>query len=59
MNIIYLLLPLSILLGLFFLISFFWAVNKGQFDDLDTPAKKILFEDNKSILITKIKGEKK
>ena len=32
------LIPLSILLAVGALIAFFWAVDHGQFDDLDTPA---------------------
>ena len=47
MNILFLAIPLAIALGSFFLFSFFWAVEKGQFDDLETPAHRILFEDNK------------
>lgn len=45
MNIIYILIPLALLLGLFFVASFIWATSKGQFDDLDTPATRILFDD--------------
>nr|WP_242524041.1 cbb3-type cytochrome oxidase assembly protein CcoS [Microbulbifer salipaludis] len=26
---------------------FFWAVNNGQYDDLETEARRILFEDDK------------
>ena len=32
------LIPLSILLAIGAVIAFFWAVDHGQFDDLDTPA---------------------
>jgi cbb3-type cytochrome oxidase maturation protein len=45
MNIIYILIPLALLLGIFFVASFIWATSKGQFDDLDTPAARILFDD--------------
>ena len=31
------LIPLSILLAVGALIAFFWAVDHGQFDDLETP----------------------
>lgn len=46
MGIIYVLLPASILLGLIGLLGFIWAVRKGQYEDLDTPDKKILFDDD-------------
>ena len=45
MGIIYILLPLSILLGLIGLIAFIWSVRSGQYDDLETPDKKILFDE--------------
>lgn len=46
MNIIYLLIPLSIILLAIGVWFFFWAVNNGQFDDLDTPAERILLDDD-------------
>jgi cbb3-type cytochrome oxidase maturation protein len=45
MNVILVLLPISLLLGGFFVVSFIWATRKGQYDDLETPDKRILFED--------------
>jgi cbb3-type cytochrome oxidase maturation protein len=45
MGIVYALLPLSILLAIIFLIGFLFSVRRGQFDDLDTPARRILFDD--------------
>lgn len=38
MNIILIMIPLSLLLLIGAVFMFFWAVNKGQFDDLDSPA---------------------
>lgn len=46
MNILYLLIGCSILLALVFLAAFFWAVNSGQNDDMQTPAMRILFEED-------------
>jgi cbb3-type cytochrome oxidase maturation protein len=34
-------------MGLIFLIAFIWAVKKGQLDDLETPAHRMLFDDKK------------
>lgn len=48
MNILFLAIPVAILLSLFFLVSFYWAVKQDQFEDLTTPAHRILFDDNKN-----------
>lgn len=45
MSILLLLVPLSLLLLVAAIWAFIWAVRKGQFDDLDTPALDILRED--------------
>jgi len=45
MNLLYLTVPMAILLGAGFTFAFIWATKKGQFDDLDTPAQKILNDD--------------
>lgn len=49
MLIVYLLIPLSIILLAFAVWAFFWAVNNGQFDDLDTPAERILHDDDETV----------
>jgi cbb3-type cytochrome oxidase maturation protein len=45
-NILYLLIPLSIVLIGFAVWAFFWAVGSGQFDDLESPAWRILMDDD-------------
>lgn len=45
MNIILVMIPLSLLLLAGAVALFFWAVNKGQFDDMDSPSLMPL-EDN-------------
>ncbi|MCB0357692.1 MAG: cbb3-type cytochrome oxidase assembly protein CcoS [Bdellovibrionales bacterium] len=45
MNILILMIPASILLGVFFLGAFIWATKRGQFDDVVTPQYEILLED--------------
>ncbi|MFT6069023.1 MAG: cbb3-type cytochrome oxidase maturation protein [Bacteriovoracaceae bacterium] len=47
MEALYILLPLSLILGFSFLFLFIMSVKNGDMDDLDTPAKRILFEDIK------------
>lgn len=44
MSMLLVLIPLSLLLVGFAVWAFLWAVNSGQFDDLDTPAWEILTE---------------
>ena len=49
MNILLALIPISLaLLGLA-IWAFVWAVRKGQYDDLDTPALDILVDDEKPL----------
>jgi cbb3-type cytochrome oxidase maturation protein len=45
MSVIYIVLPLAILLAAAALGAFILAVRRGQFDDLDTPAFRVLFDD--------------
>lgn len=46
MDILFILIPLAIFLGLFFIGAFLWATWKGQYDDLETPSHRILFDDS-------------
>lgn len=39
------LIPIALGLGLLGLFAFFWAVGRGQFDDLDGAALRIFIED--------------
>jgi cbb3-type cytochrome oxidase maturation protein len=47
MNIIFVLIPLGLILVAFAIWAFFWATGSGQFDDLDSPAWKILLDDDR------------
>lgn len=47
MSIIYLLIPLGVVLLVAAVLAFFWAVRAGQFDDLETPAWRILLDDDR------------
>ncbi len=42
MNILLLIIPIAMFLGLFFLFGFIRAVSQGQYDDLETPPLDIL-----------------
>ncbi len=45
MDILFLLIPLSLLLIIVILWAFLWSVRSGQFDDLEGPAYRILMDD--------------
>lgn len=47
MSVLIYLVPVSLVLLGFAVWAFWWAVKRGQFDDLDTPAIDILAEDRK------------
>lgn len=44
MKSLYLLIPISIIFFSIALWVFFWAVKSGQYDDLDSDAERILFD---------------
>ncbi|NCU12694.1 MAG: cbb3-type cytochrome oxidase assembly protein CcoS [Sphingomonadaceae bacterium] len=46
MNGLLFLLPVALGLGLAGLIAFFWALKRGQFEDLDGAANRILYDDD-------------
>ncbi|MFZ1624589.1 MAG: cbb3-type cytochrome oxidase assembly protein CcoS [Gammaproteobacteria bacterium] len=48
MSIIFVLIPLGLALLLAAVAAFFWAVRSGQFDDLETPAWRILLDDDRN-----------
>ena len=45
MEVIFILIGISILLASSFMISFIWVVGTGQYDDVETPAIRVLLED--------------
>ncbi len=45
MTILYVLVPLAVLCGIGAVVAFLWAVQSGQLDDLETPALRILADD--------------
>jgi len=46
MSVIYVVLPLALIIAAGMVWAFVRSVRKGQFDDLDTPAIRMLFEDS-------------
>ncbi len=47
MSVILILICISIIISGSFLLVFFWNVKDGQYDDLDSPANRILFDQHK------------
>lgn len=45
MTVLYILVPIAVVLVIIAIWVFTWAVNSGQYDDLDGPAHSILFDD--------------
>jgi len=50
MSVIVVLLVASISIASLFLMAFIWSVKNGQFDDDYSPPRRMLFDDNDSIL---------
>lgn len=46
MDIVFVLLPLALLLAVAALAAFIWSVKNGQYDDVDTPAQKVLVDED-------------
>jgi len=45
MSIIFLVLPLALVIVLAAVVAFVWAARRGQYDDLETPALRVLHDD--------------
>ena len=45
MSVVYLVVPVALLIVVGMVIAFFRSVKQGQFDDLETPAIRMLFDD--------------
>ncbi len=45
MDIVFALLPLSLVLVVIAIAGYIWAVRSGQFDDLDTPSVRLLLDE--------------
>lgn len=58
MSVIIILISFSLLVALFFLGAYIWAVKSGQYDDKYTPSVRILFDDLKPVVKEKSSGKK-
>ncbi|MGM0560727.1 MAG: cbb3-type cytochrome oxidase assembly protein CcoS [Pseudomonadota bacterium] len=46
MNVLFYLIPISLLLGGIALAAFFWSLKSGQYDDLNGAAERILYDED-------------
>ncbi len=46
MTVLYLVLPLALVIASLAVLAFAWTVRSGQLDDVDTPPRRILFDDD-------------
>ncbi|MEP7383754.1 MAG: cbb3-type cytochrome oxidase assembly protein CcoS [Gemmatimonadota bacterium] len=49
MSIVYIVLPLALVIVLVAVVGFVWAARRGQFDDLETPALRMLHDDEGAV----------
>jgi len=47
-SVLYIVFPLALLLALAAVIAYIWAVRSGQFDDMETPAMRVLHDDEQA-----------
>lgn len=45
MSVLYIMIPAALILGIGALIAFIFSLRGGQYDDLDTPPVRMLFDD--------------
>ena len=57
-DLVYYLLPMALALGAFFLAGFLFAAWRGQFDDLDTPAHRMLIDDGRLETVEEKRNER-
>lgn len=57
LEVLYLLIPASALLAGIALALFLWAMHTGQFDDLETPAIRMLYDDGTDGLLPPAPGD--
>jgi cbb3-type cytochrome oxidase maturation protein len=61
-SVIFLVLPLALIVVLAAVAAFAWAARRGQFDDLETPAIRMLYDEEEQVSSKadpKVEGEPK
>lgn len=50
MEMLYVLIPIALILVAIAFATFMWAVKNDQYEDLETPAHRILFDDDEDMI---------
>lgn len=58
MEIVMLLVPIMLILVAMGILLFSWAVKNGQYDDLEGPAHRILYDDDKDLIPEEARTDK-
>ena len=58
MEIMYLLVPVSVILVFLIGIAFWWSLRSGQYDDLEGPGYRVLMDKDERVESPKMNGEK-
>jgi len=56
MSVLLMAIPIALVLGALAVVAFVHAVRSGQFDDLDTPALRVLFDDTDAVRRSSVAG---
>ncbi len=57
MNVIYSLIPGMMFFGVLFVVVLVWAVKKGQYEDMEGSANRILLDDDDDMLMRRPDGK--
>ena len=57
MSVIYIAIPVALVLAFLFVLAFVMQVKSGQYDDLQTPAQRMLFDDEPTTGLAQEPGE--
>ena len=56
MSVLYIVLPLALLIAAGAVVGFIWAARAGQFDDLETPAHRVLHDESDDAQASSVDG---
>ncbi|NRA18916.1 MAG: cbb3-type cytochrome oxidase assembly protein CcoS [Oceanospirillaceae bacterium] len=56
MEILPFLLGITVIIFIGAILLFFWSVNSGQYDDLESPAHQILYDDDDDLLPPEVRA---
>jgi cbb3-type cytochrome oxidase maturation protein len=56
MSVLYILLPLALVIVAVAVGAFVWAARRGQFDDMETPAMRIVLDDDEVVAVGSERG---